>query len=800
MYYPTSQEITAYTHMQARLIALLLRHDSERFQRAITTHPDYDAPPEDAALHHYRELGVLFWLRDELFEHILPRIVRRLSFVSPRATVIEEPPTRGRVDWERTLNATWGERPGEPPFALHTHQRHRDFATPENLLTVATLLDYRADVLHVLQHEHLLTGSSVLRHPLTTIVERCERELAFPQFATLRQHIQSTRGQADIDTASLEERVRERVIPGGNSAYEDLLAWREQRRTLSLLQRTPQPDTPATLGADPRRDNYLYQIWIFYELVDLLHQAGQLETIEAIAGKMRLTFHQGDGASRCRYELRHDQAVPTPVVQWAALPAGGDVPGVRPDFLLRRIDPPPQQVTHGGQCFWREPGIIWDAKYYRERESQRTPSTPLKRMLADLTLLGESRGVLLFAFLTDPTDPAGPSEPTDPADDDPTAERAKPVCRVLSPAAGQDQTLVPNQRIESHRLQPDGGGGGEAVANLLRGLLDDGHEHLHRPRVPHCHGVFLDSLSAAGPPGGTENRYGEPLDTAPDDLLICPKPHIGAWRVDLVSRTMHCCKDARLCHIIAHPDRRLPVRPPRTAEDLLKELQHIVEQGNAGQKLDDETVRAIAQQVEHLTRQFAEIAGAYRRIEMYQHRVRDLGMHRTWEMLGPPEQESLALAVFLVEQLDSIAAQDFSAPAIHVSSVLEVENQKRVFRCPDLIGDGTNPKRQTLGTLPFWRLAHRNNMKATEEAQANWLHIVDYAGVHWQEEIAPDEPAVSFDDYVKLLDSIAQIRNQAAHTSALPRADYVKLFEQVCQRGRRMPFGVLNTLLLAWRG
>jgi hypothetical protein len=219
MYHPTPQEITAYTHMQARLIALLLRHDSERFQRAIEIHPDYDAPPEEVALHHYRELGVLFWLRDELFEHILPRIVRHLSFVSPRTTVIEEPPTRGRVDWERTLNATWGERPGEPPFALHTHQRHRDFATPENLLTVATLLDFRADALHVLQHEHLAIGSSVLRHPLTAIVERCERELAFPQFATLRQHIQSTRGQADIDTASLEERVRERVI--GNSAYDD---------------------------------------------------------------------------------------------------------------------------------------------------------------------------------------------------------------------------------------------------------------------------------------------------------------------------------------------------------------------------------------------------------------------------------------------------------------------------------------------------------------------------------------------------------------------------------------------------
>src|SRR6266496_310324 len=181
----TPIEQAAYATIQARLIALLLRHDEDGFRRFIDARPGFMA--EDAVPRRYRELGVLFFLRDELFEHILPRIVRRLSFEAPRSTIVEEPPARGRIDWARTLDAAWAERPGEPPLVLHTRQRRRDFATPENLLVVATLLEYRADVQRILWSERGLIGSAALRHPLNEIVERCERELAFPQFASLRR-------------------------------------------------------------------------------------------------------------------------------------------------------------------------------------------------------------------------------------------------------------------------------------------------------------------------------------------------------------------------------------------------------------------------------------------------------------------------------------------------------------------------------------------------------------------------------------------------------------------------------------
>ncbi|NJP06387.1 MAG: hypothetical protein HC837_12545, partial [Chloroflexaceae bacterium] len=134
-----------FSTIQARLIVLLLRHDAANFRRYIATHPDDDIDGDVPEMRRYRELGVLFYLRDELFEHILPRIVRRLSFVSPRAIIREEPPARGRIDWQHTLRAGWDECPDQPPLILHTRQHRRDFATPENLLTVVTLIQYRDD-------------------------------------------------------------------------------------------------------------------------------------------------------------------------------------------------------------------------------------------------------------------------------------------------------------------------------------------------------------------------------------------------------------------------------------------------------------------------------------------------------------------------------------------------------------------------------------------------------------------------------------------------------------------------------
>jgi hypothetical protein len=260
------------------------------------------------------------------------------------------------------------------------------------------------------------------------------------------------------------------------------------------------------------------------------------------------------------------------------------------------------------------------------------------------------------------------------------------------------------------------------------------------------------------------DRYGAAIGAEPGELLICPKPHIGPWRADLVSRSLHCCQDARLCHIIGQPGARPPVRPPRNAEELLKELQQVFQRAGAGE-LEAETVSAIARQVEDITRRFAEIAGAYKRIEVYYHRLRDMGLDQSFDLLGGAERESLGLAIFLLEQLDSIGASDYSAPAIHISSVVEIEVQRRVFACPNLTGELAKPKKQTLGVLPWMR-------QNPEQTEGNWERITAYVAAHWHEQIDPDDPEriVRFDQFVsRALNRISQLRNTAAHTHPLSR-------------------------------
>lgn len=758
-------EITAYGHMQARLVALLLRYDEGGFGRLIGARSSRAAEQAEAGLQRYRDLGVVFVLRDELFEDILPRIVRRLSFESPRNLVVEEPPARGRVDWRRTIDAAWAERPGEAPLLLHTRQRRRDFATPENLLTVVTLLEYHAEVQRLLWDEHLTAGSAALRHPLNEIAERCERELAFPQFAGIRAPAQQLREGAEGGSEALEHQVQERLIPGGNSAYEDLIAWRARLRGLRLLRRNDAASDDV-VGADPARDNYLYQIWIFYELADMLQEQGRLERVEPRQSRMALRFRWGEPGAERVYELRHDQGVPIAPARWGATPLRKyAVPGVRPDFYLWRVDPPPARVEHTGELFWREPGVVWDAKYYRERESAAAPSSPIKRMIADLALLGEGHGTLLFAFLA--------------------GDRAAPDGNGgyrLGPA-DRDQTVVPDQQVVVQPLRPDTDLRG--LRATLSGLLDNAHSRLHEPRIPHCRGVFLDTLSLAER-GALVGRDGTML--APDDLLVCPKPHIGAWRVDLVSRSAHCCRDGRVCHIINQPGAAPPVRPPRTPKELLKELDRLFA-ADEFDTLDEEAVESVISRIEGLTRRFAEITGALQDLGRYEAKLGDIGLDRTLHLLGATERESLALAIYLRDQLDEVKANDYSASIIHVARVLERELQRRILAVPGISGADFPHGKPTLGALGGVR---RRNPSV-------WSLIESHLEQIWVSSVDPDDQAfvVHIDHLIDEIEILVRVRNQAAHTTPIPRNRFRDILRSLCDGGP-LRIGALNVLLTAW--
>lgn len=756
----SEQERTAYAHMQARLVNLLLRHDESHFPRyfAIRHTPESE---RDAALEPYRQLGAIFLLRDELFAHILPRIIRRLSFATPRATTIEEPPPRGRVDWERTLTATWDERPGEPPLHLHTRQRRRDFATPENLLTVVTLLAYRADTHRLLWDEHAAIGADALRHPLNDIIARCDRELAFPQLASLRnaaQHIID-----DDRAATLETHVNERLIPGSNSAYQELLAWRQRYRALPLLQRNERTRTDNVLGADPERDNYLYQLWLFYELIDLLTREHALHTWDRADAS--ITYHWSTGDDQRTYRLRYDRALP---IIWHA------APGVRPDFIITHADPHTLHDDAGTQI-WHEPGYILDAKYYRPHGDDPTiPPDPIKRMIADLHLTGERRGALLFAFHG--------SAPTAHADD-----HAR-----TAPAAHKAQIVAPDIAITSHRIPPQGADDAHAPADILRALLDNIHTHLRQRTPIRCHGIFLDTLSANAHGALTDaaaltTRDGTPQHTDPSDLLLCPKPHIAPWRIDLVSLTHDCCTNAARCHIKHQPG----VHKPRRLT-LLEDISAALAAHPDAHDDDENTTAAATAHVLRITQRYAQLLQP--RIETYRAWIRttlDIGDHfDTTPLLTDAHRETLALARFLWEQIDHINATNYAGPTLLFTGVLEDITHTTLYRCaPPLCTAEGKELPKTLGTLGHSKRHGGDNWRILEDTIAN-------AG-HWHEHITPHHQ-LTLSAWIDDVYTISFIRNDAAHRANVPPATFEKLTKRYFGSvGTGM--GLLNGIILAWR-
>lgn len=772
---PTPQERDAFLWMQGRMVELLLRHDAQRFTSLYRDRTSDHDRLNDPRLAHYRELAVLFYLRDELFGSIIPRIKRRLSFTAPREVQVEEMPPRGRIDWNRTATTSWRERPGEVPLEAHTRQRRRHFATPENLLTVVSLLEYRAAAQRVLDAETEHDNAQAIRHPLHTIVDSCTRELVFAQFVGLvHQCSRIVEGYASQTTEDLERAVTNQLLPGRNSAYDDLLDWRHKLASLRLLERTATIDMRPMLGADPDRDNYLYQLWLFYELGDMLQHRHQLRSWDY--ANMVLTFVWDDDDTPCEYRLQHDQAIAGTRTLWE------HAPGVRPDFYIERVN---RVVVRDGvdqhaPIIWREPGYVLDAKYYRPRDSDNVPAPPLKRMIADLQLTGERRGALLFAFHGGPLDHVDGAAP-------PLAGAAGVA---TAPQFASAQFVQPDVQIESWRLQPRIVGDLQPVHATFQQLLMNVHHTLKNQVDVRCRGVFLDSLSANAhgeivTATQLVQRSGRHFDDSLDDLLLCPKPHVAPWRVDIVSRANDCCENATLCHIKGRPNVRKPER--------LTALAQIADaiRGVEGAGDEEAVVEAANRQVLVITRRYAELIQPD--IRHYQSWVRDeleVGdLFDTTALLNDTQRETLALARFLWVQIDNIKASNFAGPTLLFTGVLEEITRRTIFRrSPQLYDTRGKELMQTLGTLGKCKWFGGTNWRVIEQSVGT--------GGYWNETITSDL-RLPLSAWIDRLNTIVDTRNHAAHQAHVSRDDFQSLTTAIFG-SLRTGMGLLNGLLLAW--
>jgi hypothetical protein len=783
-YQPTEAERAAFLWLQGRMVELLMRHNARRFKELFGKRRADPANLPDPLLEPYHRLAALYYLRGELFDHILPRIKNRLSAASPHQLKLETMPARGKVDWGRTTTANWRERPSQVPLEVYTRQRRRHFVTPENLLTVVTLLEYRQTAQKFAQEKDNLKA---IRHPLTQIVDDCTYELAFLPFAGLIKNAQNiVDGYSTTSVSDLEEQTQASLGHGSNSAYSDLLKWRRELKNLRLRERTASLQSKQMLGSDPARDNYLYQLWIFYELCDFLRQENLLVSFDPIRTILRFNWQNSDAGDTqpCQYVLQHDRSIfaekyseenSTRVLPyyWQGSP-----PGVRPDFYIWRSDPPAQAVTDAdGNSIWHEPGYLLDAKYYRPQDSDSNHSGPLKRILADLQLSGERYGALLFAFENNNT--------TTPAT---SAVVFTP--KTLNPRPDLAQYIQPDLEVNTWVLSPHLE---TTLTQKLRQLLNEVHAKLKQPTPINCHGIFLDSLSAnaTGKITQASNLWQRPnlpfaASQAVDDLLLCPKPHVAPWRVDIVSFTKDCYQLAAdgstasggsaLCHIRG----RAGFQPPQR----LTTLDQLKEALTADDNIDEDTLTNLAtQQALNIARRYSDLLkvdlNIYRKRVVKQFGIGDIFEQTT--LLQIDQKETLVLARFLEDQVNAVNSDNFAAPALLVAGPLEQLSRDTIYARAYPNASPNDKKNHTLGRI-------QNLPQSTKS-----MIIANY----WNESITSNY-IYKFTDWIINSARVAVIRNHAAHSGQLDESEFDELITLLFG-STATGFGMFNSFLLAWK-
>lgn len=760
-YTPNANERSAFLWLQGRVVELLLQHDKGRFSTLFQKQSGSDATSGYPEV--YRELAALYFLRTELFDSILPRIKSRLSSSSPHELRREALPTRGREDWARTAAANWRERPGETPLEVFTHQRNRDFATPENLLTVLTILEYQETARRIIKSQ---TAGQIRaeQHSFNEIVEKCNRELEFLQFAGLKQAAKNILdGYGQTGVAELEQQTRAGLIPGSNTGYSDLLRWRTELKSLKLFDRSA-GNLPA-LGTDAENENRLYQTWLFYELCRFLEGAGRL--LESDYRNLRLKFRHGETVYALQHSLTTDEASPA----WVNADSAD-----RPDFYIWRSDPAPKTVEYAGQIIWHEPGFVLDAKYYRPK-AHPNAADPLKQLLATMQLAGERYGAFLYAFEKEPAKKVASTQP----------EAASG--RTIQPRP--ELFAQPDIQLDSWQIEPKTG---PEAAQLWEQILDKVHAQLGQPVEIKCHGIFLDNLSAnahnsAPQPAPLLARNGATYtDDELTDLLLCPKPHVAPSRVDVVSRQKDCYKTAAdgtvsgsvLCHILNQPGLSTPYRITNLQQ--IQQIASISDDPDAA----DEAVRLATQAALDTAQRYVDLLkpdlNIYRAQLIGKLDILDSEFDAT-PILTDQQKDTLVLATFLLDQTRKVKGESYAGPAIIYAGVLEqLASQTFFANCSDSAVVRLQSSDKTLGKIK----------KYTQ----HFIH--DYLPSRWKVQVSPTQ-RYNLNKWIEKVTELSWLRNAAAHTGILPEADYKK-FETLYFGGASAGgYGLLNAFIKAWK-
>jgi hypothetical protein len=140
-------------YLHRRVMRLLLQQDQHLFQGHFRRFYTQSSMPKLPLFQLYDSYLKLLLLKDELLGDILPRIRRQFSSQNNHLATQEEPPTRGEIDWSRTITRTLNETPDLPPLRFDTNQQQRSLLTAENIFVVAILLKYQQAIQDILKKD-----------------------------------------------------------------------------------------------------------------------------------------------------------------------------------------------------------------------------------------------------------------------------------------------------------------------------------------------------------------------------------------------------------------------------------------------------------------------------------------------------------------------------------------------------------------------------------------------------------------------------------------------------------------------
>ncbi len=674
--------------LQRRILRLLFQHDAPLLRSQFRQFFVESTLPQLPLLQQYDRYIKLQTLSTELLEDILPRIRRQLSLKTNHARLHEEAPTRGDIDWRRTLERSWSLAPGLPPTRFDTRLRQHSMDTPENLLTVAILLVYRRELRQAMQDtfsDEALSAQE--RQTFVSFDERAERELASSYARALSEQAQ----QADIN--ALAQEVTLHLRPGP-SPYRDLLGW-WQRFMQFRVGRTSEDRALAMASkrSDEKTDAWLYELWIVLEYLHFLEAEGavQAQDMQVETDLLQGTFTWQQRRFRLLYNRQLDTST-TFEPDWQHGPSS------RPDYTIERAQP--LEIRLQSELIWREPPVVLDAKYYLGGSDPTNTHGPIKKLLGDMTLLGSQVGVLFFPQLPEP-------------------QGEQQVTRIVQRTGKQYQVKGEGPcQVQLYHLAP--GMPFSLLQERLRATLDlAAHSLPDRPK-PSCQGLWLD------PDTVNSSRY-----TPPARTVLCLKPHIGQGVFDLVNVDQDCLKNPRVCHVMGQTI-ITPIVVRVTTQEQLNQVSSDL-RTRQSELLQLAESRGNEVRAEELRRHI--FTGIGRAVEQY---VKLFGNTKAIEenferwAFGPywkQHQRSLADATrnCLVsgeqvwQNYQEITLQDWAAPAIQYCRALEHELKRRLYHpCPNkfkLSGAGF-----TLGTITSAYLRRSSDREAKNNWETfNWL-------------------------------------------------------------------------------